>query len=350
MNKMNINDWHEFNLLDLFSDEQGNIESCKCSNASAFLEEGNDLMYIGAKKNDNGFRYYVARNEDYVTEGNCIIFICDGDGSVGYHTYQEEDFIGSTTLKVGRNKNLNKYNSLFLLTVLDYARYKFSFGRKYKVENEIVTLPCLKNENGVEPDWAFMENYIKNLKAQQIKALSSIKNPFVSKDTGVYIDVSSWKEFKVENIFDEIYKGKPHAKIRIETSANKERHNISFVTRTEKNNGHDSYAYLNSIKEKEKGNAIIIGDTTATIFYQENDFATGDHIIVCRSKNLNKYNGLFLKTILDKEKYKYSYGRAFKMDSLKNTEIKLPAKNVNDEYEPDWDYMEDFIKGYSLVK
>lgn len=50
MNKMNINDWHEFNLLDLFSDEQGNIESCKCSNASAFLEEGNDLMYIGAKK------------------------------------------------------------------------------------------------------------------------------------------------------------------------------------------------------------------------------------------------------------------------------------------------------------
>lgn len=106
----------------------------------------------------------------------------------------------------------------------------------------------------------------------------------------------------------------------------------------------------NSIIKKEAGNSIIIGDTTATIFYQEDDFATGDHIIVCRSKKLNKYNALFLKTILDKERYKYSYGRAFKMESLKNTNILLPAILVNKYYEPDWEYMENFIKEYTLFK
>ena len=52
----------------------------------------------------------VAYNEQLVTAGNCIIFICDGQGSVGYTNYMDRDFIGSTTLTVGRNKNLNKYN------------------------------------------------------------------------------------------------------------------------------------------------------------------------------------------------------------------------------------------------
>ena len=247
MNKMRINDWHEFKLLDLFSDEEGKIENCKCSNASAMLVGGNDIMYIGAKKNDNGFRYYVARDETLITKGNCIVFICDGDGSVGFHTYQENDFIGSTTLKVGRNEKLNKFNALFLLTVLDYARYKFSFGRKYKVENESVALPFTQNENRIEPDWEYMEKYIKNLKSEQIKALSKMKSPFESKETGIPIEISTWKEFKVDDVFEEIYKGKAHAKIRIATEGNKEEDNISFVTRTEKNNGHDSYVNLNSV-------------------------------------------------------------------------------------------------------
>ena len=42
--------------------------------------------------------------------------------------YRKDDFIGSTTLSVGRNPLLNKYNALFLVTVLDLERYRYSFG------------------------------------------------------------------------------------------------------------------------------------------------------------------------------------------------------------------------------
>lgn len=83
-----------------------------------------------------------------------------------------------------------------------------------------------------------------------------------------------------------------------------------------------------------------MGDTTSTIYYQANDFVTGDHIVVCRGDWINKYTALFIKSILERERYRYSYGRAFRMDLIKSTTIKLPAKN----HQPDWEFMENYIK------
>jgi hypothetical protein len=137
------------------------IEPCKCSNAVQLLEDGDDIDYIGAKKDDNGVMRRVKNNDDLTTRGNCIIFICDGQGSVGYTNYIESDFIGSTTLSVGRNSRLTRHNALFLVAVLDRERYRYSFGRKYKtnLSKARVLLPAKDNA----PDWDYMERYIKSL-------------------------------------------------------------------------------------------------------------------------------------------------------------------------------------------
>lgn len=151
-------DWKWFSLDSIFNFERG-----KCGSAEKLLEKGDEISYIGAKKEDNGFMYRVIRDERYVIKGNCIVFIGDGQGSVGYSTYQEEDFIGSTTLSMGRNEKLNKFNAIFLITLLDKERFKYSFGRKWngeKLKQTKIKLPIDKNEN---PDWHFMENYIKAL-------------------------------------------------------------------------------------------------------------------------------------------------------------------------------------------
>ncbi len=150
--------WNSFELSKIFTFERG-----KCGSAEKLLEKGNEISYIGAKKEDNGFMYKVLRDEKYVTKGNCIVFIGDGQGSVGYSTYQGEDFIGSTTLSMGRNKSLNKYNALFVVPLLDKERFKYSFGRKWngeKLKNTKVLLPTDTTGN---PDWQFMEEYIKSL-------------------------------------------------------------------------------------------------------------------------------------------------------------------------------------------
>lgn len=150
--------WRSFLVEDLFELERG-----KCGSAEKLLEKGDEMSYIGAKKESNGFMYEVVRDEKFVTKGNCIVFIGDGQGSVGYSTYQPDDFIGSTTLSVGRNKKLNKYIGLFIITLLDKERFKYSFGRKWngdKLKNTKIKLPVDKDNN---PDWKFMEDYIKSL-------------------------------------------------------------------------------------------------------------------------------------------------------------------------------------------
>ena len=150
--------WDYFFVNDIFQ-----IEKCKCSNATELLEDGNDIAYIGAKKSGNGIMRYVKYNEMFVTKGNCIVFIGDGQGSVGYCLYQPNDFIGSTTLIAGYSNNLNPYIAQFLVTVLDLERYRYSFGRKYNknaIINSKIKLPVDSNGN---PDWQFMEDYIKSL-------------------------------------------------------------------------------------------------------------------------------------------------------------------------------------------
>lgn len=154
------------------------INNCKCGCAGD-LEEGNDINYIGAKKSDNGVMKRVKLDMTLLSKGNGIMFICDGEGSVGYTNYMKEDFIGSTTTSIGYNDELNELNALFIVTVLDKERFKYSYGRKYRkhIDEIQIKLPVLHNEDGsifidkrhkysaegYLPDWKFMEQYIKNL-------------------------------------------------------------------------------------------------------------------------------------------------------------------------------------------
>lgn len=155
--KLDTKHWKYFEIEKLFQ-----LVKCKCSSAIELLTEGNDIFYIGAKKRENGIMQKVMRDEELVSEGNCIVFIGDGQGSVGYSLYQPDDFIGSTTLSCGYNEKINKYNALFIVTILDLERYRYSFGRKFskaQIKNCKIKLPVKDNN----PDWKFMENYIKSL-------------------------------------------------------------------------------------------------------------------------------------------------------------------------------------------
>ena len=167
ISKLDTSNWKEFKLSNIFS-----LANCKCSNASE-LEDGNDLYYVGEKKSNNGVIKKVKYDEELVTKGNCIVFICDGQGSIGFNNYMDQDFIGSTTLMVGYNNKLNRYNGLFIVAVLDLERPKFSFGRKRKKTLGETTIKLPVDCNG-KPDFDYMENYMRNLwggVAQNIRSL-----------------------------------------------------------------------------------------------------------------------------------------------------------------------------------
>lgn len=156
-----INEWKLFKVKDLFyTNKNGKLPRGKVHSKDVLLE-GNDYFYVGAKKRDNGIMYRCGYSEGQISKGNCIAFICNGQGSVGYTNYIDVDFMASGDIALGYNDKLNKYNALFLVTILDKERFKYSFGRKwgkYLADTEIL-LPAKRGK----PDWDYMEEYIKSL-------------------------------------------------------------------------------------------------------------------------------------------------------------------------------------------
>ena len=171
------------------------------------------------------------------------------------------------------------------------------------------------------------------------------------------LNVDEWKEFRFGDLISRPYKAKAFNKDDLEVT---EKNGIRYITRTGINNGCEMIVNATTIPQQyiEKGNAISIGDTTATCFYQDEDFITGDHMVVIRAEWLNKSNGLFIVSMLQNEQYKYSYGRAFLIDRIQETRIKLPIQHNPDRtpyinpdctyseegYVPDWQFMEDYVK------
>ncbi len=361
--ELNVQNWKKFNVSR--TEKQAGllkIEQCKCGCAGD-LEDGNDIYYVGAKKNDNGVMKRVKFDESLVSRGNGIMIICDGQGSVGYSNYMKDAFIGSTTTSIGYDEEINQARAMFIVTCLDLDRYKYSYGRKYRpsMNSAIVKLPVKRNSDGTIvkdetkkysnegyiPDWQFMEDYIKSLHHKPIT--TKVKSGLVKE-----LDVYNWEEFKVSDLFDRIYKAKAHTKEEV-VEVDK---GIHFVSRTDCNNGVDITVDKDTRYEGlEEANCITIGDTTATVFYQNERFIAGDHMVVLRANWLNLKRGLFFRTLFAQEGIRYCYGRAYRMDLIKSTLLKLPIQRDNDGtpviddnrtysdsgYIPDWQFMEDYI-------
>lgn len=164
--KLDVNEWKYFTVEEIFGRE--NILSTN-GKTTKDLIDGNKIPYISAKKELNGFEKMVSdETEDFISDGNCIVFIQLGQGSAGFTTYQDDKFIGMYGKTIcAYHKKLNAYNGIFLETILDTERPKYSFGRSWtgdRLYNTRIKLPAkLNSKNEYEPDWQYMEDYIKSL-------------------------------------------------------------------------------------------------------------------------------------------------------------------------------------------
>ena len=157
---LNVQDWGEFTIEQLFPV----LVKGKCGDASSLID-GTEINYIGAKYNDNGVMKSCAKSEnaDFISNGNCIAMIGQGQGSAGYAIYLDSDFIGATSLNLGYADWINPYTAHFVTTILCQEYDKYSFGRSWtgdRLKRTVIKLPIDADGN---PDWQFMENYIKAL-------------------------------------------------------------------------------------------------------------------------------------------------------------------------------------------
>ena len=145
------------------------------------------------------------------------------------------------------------------------------------------------------------------------------------------LNTDTWKEFKISDIFT-MERGREKAPNQNENG------DTPLINEISTNNG-----FTRKVKPTKifKGNALTVSINFAkNVFYQEKDFCASVNIVILRNNKLNKYNGLFIATILRHNNKKYSYGYKISKDRLNDTIIKLPA---TPEGEPDYQFMEDYI-------
>ncbi len=288
---MNLNTdiWGTFKIEDLFPVLQNGKAN------QGMLSDGNDCFYVGAKKDDNGVMIHCAYDADLIQKGNCIIFICNGQGSVGYANYMDVDFIGTTDIVAGYNDNLNKYNGLFIATILCQERPKYSFGRKWKthLRNTVIKLPQTKEG---KPDWKYMEQYIKSLHCKPI----STKNQVGNSDK---LHVYKWKPFCIGRLF-KVFTGGDLILNDVEEGA------IPVASHRADNNGIG--ALVNTIVGQQlfdSNKTIALADRGCFhASVQAKDFYIGTRVkaLVIKPK-VKKEVLFFIATIINMETFKYNY-------------------------------------------
>ena len=120
--------------------------------------------YITATANNNGIGYFVSNTNDTLESG-CLSV--NRNGSVGYCFYHPYSALyGNDTRKL-RPKVNNKYVSLFISMCITSQRekygYKMGTGR---LKRQRILLPVDNYEN---PDWRFMEEYMRMKESQILK-------------------------------------------------------------------------------------------------------------------------------------------------------------------------------------
>lgn len=336
--KIDMTDWKAFFVGDLFD-----IINGKGITTEEIENYPGDLEAVQSGEGNNGVmghidKAYCCRKGYPYCEEPCLTVARSGtSGFVSFH--QNGCVVGDSAkillLKEPRAKTIQVY--LFMQTLLAANRFKYTYGRKVTEALYKETAVKLPASSDGKPDWQWMESYIDSLHSEPLKtnnADKAILDAFV-------FDIREWREFRVEELFDSIYKVASYDDSELERVDVWSEKAIPYVTRTDLDNSVKSLVLSAGLANIEAGNAIVIGDTTSTISYQPGPFVAGEHIIAARADWMNKYTGLFITCLLRQERYRYSYGRAYKLDSIRNTEIRLP---VTSDGVPDWQWMESYIE------
>lgn len=115
-----------------------------------------------------------------------------------------------------------------------------------------------------------------------------------------------------------------------------------YITRSENNNGIDSFIDHQSSYKMDEANVITIGLDTQTVFYQSAPFYTGQNIQIVRHSQLNKYNALFVIRAIRVLVQKFSWGSyGATLTRLRRGKVFLPVKADGT---PDWAFMEAYMK------
>jgi hypothetical protein len=287
-----------------------------------------------ALKSIAGYISLQHMDEKYIFKADSLYVSTNGQGSHTFSYVYPVRFSANSDVSILMPKREMALNEkLFYAAIITSNRYKFNYGRKPK-GNRLLNLTIPEYKNSID--------------YQKEKERMIISQPIITDKLN--LNISKWEYFELDKLFD-MQLGKPIHSIEIKDYEIEPffENAIPYVTRTKKNNGIDFFVdkYLIDEKKINSENCITIGAEGFEAFFQSKPFINGNKINILRNKQVNKFNALFICSILNCEiEYKFNYGRGVIKERLKKLKIKLPAKNG----QPDWQFMENYIKSLPYSK
>lgn len=160
-----------------------------------------------------------------------------------------------------------------------------------------------------------------------------IINPKIINNKFIELNTFEWQYFNYKQIF-KVKKGKRLTKEDQETGY------IPYVSSSSLNNGIDNY--IDNGYTDENCLSFACYGSIGEVFYQKNPCWISDNCnaIYLKDREFNSEIALFISTVMQLEKIRFSYGMTAKKERLETFKIKLPAQNG----QPDFEFMENYIK------
>lgn len=317
--------------------------------------EGN-VPYIGSTEFNNGITAHIG-NDEQIHPANVITV--SYNGSIAESFYQTKPFWASDDVNVLCPKfKINSSIGLFLCTLINKEKYRFNYGRKWFAERMLESIIKLPTKNK-KPDWEWIEAYVNSILIPKLPldAKAIWTNTFKSEPINSIkseLRTNKWKRFRYDEVFvilNGYYNKKPE---------NSGFGKIPFIGATESNNGVTETYSLIDIEDTNKdersgdhsldkkifkGNCVTVSNngSVGCAFYQLHDFTCSHdvNVLLLKGRKWNSYLAMFFSTIIELEKFRWTFGRKWRPARMPDSEIRLPVTKSG---QPDWEFMENYIK------
>lgn len=283
-----------------------------------FTEDDKGFNYITTSGMNQGIKTRVGRNPNYriFSKGTITVAL---QGSVMSAFVQQEDFYIQTHVAALIEKQpLTIRQKLYYCLCFLANATRFSFGRKANTTFTSLEIPAPEEIPAWVETIELPQQYTDKAKSDEKVELPP---------------VSEWKEFKYTDLFDlEKARGPKISDIQNADGS------TAYVSATSENNGIKCFC---KVKPEHEGKRITCGHL-GDCFYQENPFV-GSNVVVMNPKfPINRQIGLFITTILNQNKFLFSYagGGVAGISKLSKMSLILP---ITPEGKPDYDLMERYI-------
>ncbi len=301
----------------------------------AEMIDGN-TPFIGASDSNNGVTAFVGNKNASADEN---VLGVNYNGSVVENFYHPYRCLFSDDVKRFKLKNHagNEFVYLFMKAIILQQKAKYSYGYKFnerRMRRQKILLPV---NDADEPDYDYMAAYVGNIEAELIQRYREFVQA-VDAAQVVPLNQKHWRAFNLSDVFSIRATASGIDKNKLLAGEGK----FPYVTRTDRNNGIQCFVREQPDYKLDDGNCITIGLDTQTAFYQPTAFYTGQNIQILTNDHLNADVAKFILPALKKTLSIFSWGgNGATLTRLRRSKIQLP---VNEAGEPDFDYMEAFIR------